>query len=326
MADAYLAGVDVGGSGIRVRAGTKSQAISFEAHDQGPVPRRYGLIDVHELSVRITGLIREALCTIGTESLQTIAIGLTGMPGRLDSAEELAKGVMSFDGLRRIVIASDALTTHIGALGGAAGSVVAAGTGAIALGTDHDDVWNRVDGWGPSVGDEGSGAWIGARGITAAIRCRDGRERGSSRLLRILEAEFGDVRTAVQAVNGSSKRAHMLARFAPGVAAAAGEGDPVAQAIWADAGRLLAQSVHAASIGVEKVFSWGGGLFTAGELLLAPFRAELLRLDPDANLVPPAGRSVDGAMSLACSRVHAASANSTPYIAEFSTTAVCGMG
>ncbi|MYS50866.1 ATPase, partial [Streptomyces sp. SID6013] len=70
---------------------------------------------------------------------------------------------------------SDAVTAHAGALGGRAGVVLAIGTGSVAVGIGADGTYARVDGWGPLLGDDGSGARIGTAGLRAALRAHDGR-------------------------------------------------------------------------------------------------------------------------------------------------------
>jgi N-acetylglucosamine kinase-like BadF-type ATPase len=215
----------------------------------------------------------------------------------LENPPDLAREIHRHVPTSEVVVASDALTTHLGALAGRPGCVVAAGTGVIALGTDHETTWRQADGWGHVLGDDGSGAWIGAQALRAALRHHDGRPGGSAVLLDKLRAHYGDTEAALYAVYSSP--AHELAAFAPLAAEAAHENDPVAHDIWRRAGTHLAESAHAAAGHLPPTFSWGGGLWSAGELLLTPFRTELTRLRPDARVSEPAGRAVDGALLLA---------------------------
>jgi N-acetylglucosamine kinase-like BadF-type ATPase len=293
LAETHI-GIDVGGTGIRVRAlvGGRRQ----RAHDRGPVPRTAGRIDAPTLAARIGRLVAQVHHD-GTAD--RVAVGLTGMPGLLESPADLAGHLHRRIATRTVVIASDALTTHLGALGGRPGSVVAAGTGVIVLGTDHATVWNRADGWGYLLGDEGSGAWIGAQGLRAALRHHDGRDDGSAPLHRRLRERFGDTDAALRAVYGAESPAHELGTFAPDVAQAALDGDPVARDIWRLAGAHLAEAAWAAARGLPADFSWGGRLFDAGPLLLEPFRAELARRVPGARLSAPEGQAADGALLLA---------------------------
>jgi glucosamine kinase len=62
-------------------------------------------------------------------------------------------------------LATDALTTLLGAHQGHTGAIVAVGTGTIGVALNADGQQRVVGGWGFPSGDEGSGAWIGLSGI-----------------------------------------------------------------------------------------------------------------------------------------------------------------
>jgi N-acetylglucosamine kinase-like BadF-type ATPase len=314
-ADTHV-GVDVGGGGIRVAAAVHGQPRS--ARDRRPVPRSAGRIDAYTLGARIGALVAR---TRPGGAVDRVAVGLTGMPGLLDSPAELAGQLHRHIATRTVIIASDAVTTHLGALRGRPGCVVAAGTGVIVLGTDHVAVWNQADGWGHLLGDEGSGAWIGAQGLQAALRHRDGRDGGSASLYRRLRDRFGDPSAALRAIYGSESAAYELATFAPDVAEAAHEGDPVARGIWQRAGAHLADAAHAASRGLPADFSWGGRLFDAGPLLLTAFRDALIQRVPDARLHHPAGHAVGGALVLAQRGLPGDGSDHAAYAVEFAATA-----
>jgi len=297
MTPADVAGVDVGGGGIRVQVHAAGRHRT--SCDTTPVRRVNGSIDADALSDRIAALIRGACAGFSLPQFTTLAVGLTGMPGAFDSPGDLARRLRAVVPTRAVIVASDSLITHIGALGGSPGCVVAAGTGAIALGTDHHTIWNQSDGWGFLLGDEGGGAWIGLRGITAALRARDKRRGGSSALLHEVEDVYGSAHDVLRTISGATSPAATAAAFAPAVARAAHHGDRVAIGIWRAAGSHLADAAASAAEGLPMAFSWGGSLFRVGDLLLKPFREELLRRIPDAVLLPPRGTAVDGALTLA---------------------------
>lgn len=294
MSASVHVGVDVGGGGVRIRADVAGAA--FDRQDRTPVPRERGRID----AVVLASLIGKLLHPLQhpDRRIDRVAVGLTGMPELLD-VEVFVRAVRDSCHARSTIVATDALTTHLGALGGKAGTVISAGTGVVASATDLDTIWKRGDGWGHLVGDEGSGAWIGAAGMRAALRAVDGRADSSQLLLEEAHRLFGSTDELIARVYGGVSPAHELAAFAPVVASAAREGDEVAVGIWQRAGTLLAETAYAASAGTPSRFSWGGKLFEAGELLLDPFRRELLRREPAATVEPPLGQSADGALLLA---------------------------
>jgi hypothetical protein len=152
--------------------------------------------------------------------------------------------------------------------------------------------------WMASAGQT-TAAWIGMRGLHAALRAHDGRAGGSPALLKRLTAHFGRPSELVALVYAAGSAAHHFASFAPAVGEAARDGDPVARRIWAEAGRQLGQTALAAASGLEPVFSWGGRLFDAADLLMEPFQSTVRTLLPEARFEPPRGGSADGALTLA---------------------------
>ncbi|MFG1975350.1 N-acetylglucosamine kinase [Nonomuraea fuscirosea] len=332
MSGLGLAGVDVGGGGIRARIETDDGPAYGE--NTSPAPRTGGRVDLERLAAEITTVIENASraggqrdagrmadgradTSRGPERLAGMAIGVTGMPGLVREPEPLWHALRERFELGALAVAGDTVTTHVGALGFRPGVVVAAGTGVITLGTDLDRVWNQSDGWGHLLGDHGSGAWIGMNGLQAALRAHDGRGGGSPALLERLTARFGHPLDLVALVYESASPAHHLASFAPSVADAAHEGDAVARAIWDEAGRQLAQAAVAAATGIEPVISWGGRLFDAGDLLMEPFLATVRALVPEARPTPPLGTSVDGALALARAAARGELRSRHPYLYVF---------
>ncbi|WP_345964448.1 BadF/BadG/BcrA/BcrD ATPase family protein [Streptomyces sp. BRB040] len=116
--------------------------------------------------------------------------------------------------VREAAVTSDAVTAHAGALGGRAGVVLAIGTGSVAVGIGADGAYARVDGWGPLLGDDGSGARIGTAGLRAALRAHDGRGPATS-LLNAAAGLFGDLERLPARVGRDGNPARTAASFAP---------------------------------------------------------------------------------------------------------------
>jgi N-acetylglucosamine kinase-like BadF-type ATPase len=231
-----------------------------------------------------------------------VCIGLSGFADAAPELERLAAELVRRLGAARVVVASDVVTSYLGALGLRPGVVVAAGTGSVALGADGRGEVALVDGWGHLLGDAGSGFAIGRAGLASALRAFDGR--GGSQALRArAEATFGRLGELPAAVYGGEDPARRVAGFAAAVADAARDGDAAARAIWESAAGELAASVAAAA---ERTFgpraaadvSWAGGLFAAGDLLHAPFVSRLAALAPRLRPVAPGGTALDGARAL----------------------------
>jgi N-acetylglucosamine kinase-like BadF-type ATPase len=299
-----LLAVDSGGSGLRVAVGTPAD---------GPVARRSGRepvrtggrgLDPVHLAELLVPLARAALAEAGHRSPDAVALGAAGFASLGDAwrAELPALLAREFDGGRPswagVVLASDAVTAYVGALGCRPGAVVAAGTGLTATGTDLSG-WRRADGWGHLLGDCGSGAWIGRAGLEAALRAHDGRPGGSAALLERGETLLGPAPGWPQALYPRTDRPAVLASFAPEVAACAAA-DPVAESILRDAARHMAGAAAAVCPGRgEPAVSVTGGLTRLGEPLMGPLREELAKALPHARQVPPEGDPLAGAFRLA---------------------------
>ncbi|KAB2340227.1 N-acetylglucosamine kinase [Actinomadura rudentiformis] len=310
---AGLVGVDVGGGGIRVRA--EYAGTITHGENAMPVPRDKGRVDLERLAPQIAAVIEKA--APGAGRFTSMAIGITGLPGLVMDPATLWRGLRDRFGLDTLVVAGDAVTTHVGALGFRQGVVVAAGTGVITLGTDLGGTWNQSDGWGYLLGDHGGGAWIGMQGLHAALRAHDGRVGGSPALRDHMTARFGHPLDLVALVHESDSAAHLLASFTPLVAEAARAGDPVARQIWNEAGRQLGQTAVAAASGLDPLFSWGGRLFEAAGLLMEPFQDTIRMMLPAARFVQPHGTSADGALALARAAADGSVRPHSPYVHVF---------
>ncbi|MEW2632929.1 BadF/BadG/BcrA/BcrD ATPase family protein [Streptomyces sp. NPDC048389] len=319
----WVLGVDSGGSGLRAaladagdltghgaRAGTGgprngSVALPYAAAASSREPVRTGSagIDAGHLLEQLVPMARDLLERAGAGRLSAVVIGAAGMAtlgGPLRA--ELPAALESALGVRRLVLAADAVTAYAGALGSRAGAVVAVGTGTIALGTDLT-VWRRADGWGHLLGDCGSGAWIGRAGLEAGLRAHDGRRGGSAVLLDRMESVFGPASKLPGFLYPRSDRPAVLAAFAPDVARCASD-DPVAAAILARAAGHIAEAAAAVCPPPDEVpdgceVALTGGLLKLGEPLLGPLRRELAGQLPHARQVASAGDPLSGALRLA---------------------------
>jgi N-acetylmuramic acid 6-phosphate etherase len=203
-------------------------------------------------------------------------VGAAGVSAAPDAARALGNALLTSLPAQRVAVTSDAVTAHAGALDGQPGVVLIAGTGVVALAISADGASQTADGWGPRLGDEGGGAWIGAAGLRAALRCYDGRGP-STTLLDAARARFGPPETWPAQLTGAAE----LASFAPDVFAA--DGDAAALAIVRAAAEALAGTVRAVGGGPVAMV---GGL--AGYTVL---REQL-------TVVPAAGDALDGALRL----------------------------
>ena len=195
------------------------------------------------------------LLEAGTERMAELSVGAAGAWAAPAAAIRLARELSERTGARTVVT-SDVVTAHAGALEGEPGVLLIAGTGAAALGVDAEDV-RLIDGWGPELGDLGSGSWLGREGLRAVLSAENGL--GPQTVLTSAAhahtAPHPDVHSWLAA---AAPVARQLATFAPAVLDAAAEGDPVAGSIAAEAVRLLTASAVAASDTSTSVVVHGG--------------------------------------------------------------------
>jgi len=205
-----------------------------------------------------------------------VIVGAAGALAAPGAARALGDALLASLRAERVAVTSDAVIAHAGALNGEPGVVLIAGTGVVALAIGADGALRTADGWGPWLGDEGGGAWIGAAGLRAALRAHDGRGPYTT-LLDAARARFGAPENWPAQLTGAAA----FASFAPDVLAT--DGDAAALAIVSAAAKALAATARAAGDGPVAMV---GGL--AG--------VEVLREQLD--LVPTAGDALDGALRL----------------------------
>lgn len=297
----------IGDRVLAVDAGkTGTRAAVFAGGDRGDVALGPGVANVASAGGldQVRAVLSKVLGDLsGVRTCSVACIGTTGVLEPSGHARAIGEMLVDLVQVARVVITSDVVTTHCGALGLAPGVVVAAGTGTIVLGVGPDGAVARIDGWGHLLDDGGSAFEIGREGLREALRAADGRG-GSRHLHDAAMTAFGSTRQLVAGVYGSSNPARVVAGFAREVSAAADAGDPVAVELLGRAATRLGDSAVAAArhtFAADAVVpvSWQGGVFAAGAHVLDPFADRVRAALPAVDLRPPAGDALDGAALLA---------------------------
>jgi len=206
---------------------------------------------------------------------------------------------------------NDMVCGWAGALAGAEGINVVAGTGSIAYG-EYAGRRARAGGWGELFSDEGSAHWLAREGLRLFSRMSDGRTpRGPlyARLRNHFSLE-NDLDVCAAIYGKSLAQRSQLAQLSKLVAEAADAGDEQARALFAEGATELADLVDAVRVqlGVpeeaELAVSHSGGLFQLHALVRAALEAALAsrscrgrryrfltaRLPPDAGAALLAAR------------------------------------
>ncbi len=314
MADFFI-GVDGGGTHTRaVVAGAdlvpKGRGSAGPANAATrPLPR---------VLAAVTEAVDDAANAAGVQPSAAVGIacGLAGID-TAGIADRVQGALGEVYGAGKVLVTNDARIALAGAIDGpldAPGVVLIAGTGAIAFGRNRRGEDARAGGWGPVIGDEGSGYAVARRGLAAVVRDLDGRGP-KTRMRDLLFASEG-VRTTEELLSQIYRAdggPADVASYFPLVLAAARDGDDVARTLLAEAGAELALAAVSVirKLGLEResfTVATVGGVFSAGELVLGKLRERLLAVATGARLAPPARPPELGAIRLAVAAAATAAA------------------
>ncbi len=185
-----------GNNGIAIGLDGGVRALKFAVQSGEAPPRFYDcaganptLIGMNDYVSRLSQGILDALgsAQCSPEQVTSAGFGLSGVD-RTDEIEQLQKKLgLVLPNCKQLWVGNDALPALRQGAGTLRGLVLIAGTGSICYAVATDGRRARVGGWGGELGDEGSGFWIGLRGLQAVCRMADGRLPKSPLLQAILE-------------------------------------------------------------------------------------------------------------------------------------------
>lgn len=165
-------GVDGGGSNTRVLVVDEQGAELATAEGPGSAIRPGATS--HSASV-IRDAVQRACAGLTDRPIRAICVGVAGA-GREEERDTLLATLDTDRIAGTVVVVTDAEIAIEDAFGAGPGVLLTAGTGSIAYGKGPTGVMARCGGWGPVIGDEGGGAWIGRRALGIVAASFDGRE------------------------------------------------------------------------------------------------------------------------------------------------------
>src|SRR6185312_14729996 len=190
---------------------------------------------------------------------------------------------------------NDMVCGWAGALAGADGINIVAGTGSIAYG-EFAGHKARAGGWGELFSDEGSSYWLAREGLRLFSRMSDGRlPRGP--LYEHVRRHFSldrDLDLCAAIYGQDIVQRSQFAQLARLLTAAAADGDRAALGLFAGAARELADIVDAVRrqlpvpLDAALPVSSSGGMFQPGNGLREMLGSELLLRSPQYRFVEPA--------------------------------------
>jgi glucosamine kinase len=242
---------------------------------------------------------------------RVLYVGVAGA-GRENAKQALWQALVARDVASDVVVQPDFSIALDDAFGEGAGVLLIAGTGSAAFGRSPAGSSGRCGGWGPVIGDEGSGTWIGRRALSIVSAAADGRESQTALTGAVLTAaEVNEVSELIPWAASATRE--QIAALAPVVFSVAEAGDLRANAVVSLAVEELMLHVRALGqqlFGDERAaipVALAGGLMTKGTMLRKRLEHRLRAAVPGAQVksgpVVPARGAVRAALRLAGAEV-----------------------
>ncbi len=237
-----IVGVDGGGTKTKVSV-TDEKGHELATATGGGSAARPG--QTTQAAEMIAQTVAEALaaCERTGEVPRVLCAGLAGA-GREPERQAVRDALVRLEVADRVIVEPDATIALEDAFGDGPGILLVSGTGSSCFGRSPTGAFGRCGGWGLSIGDEGSGAWIGRKTLSIAAAAADGREPETALLpavLTALELENSDGLVAWAAHADPAA----LARLATIVITVAATGDLRANSLLALATEELVTHVRA---------------------------------------------------------------------------------
>ena len=215
---------------------------------------------------------RELDSRFDAAQVRSWGLGLAGVRRELDSKN--VRQALSAVCALPFALETDVVAAHAGAFAGATGIVVSGGTGAVTFGADEFGARVYADGWGPILGDEGGGYWMGVEALRATCRSLDGRATHTNLAPAVMEAlSVTSADELVHLIHAPESPRARVASLARVVSNCAEEGVPEAVEIRSRAALLLSRGIRAVgrtllekrnergAAPVEMLVALRGGLF-----------------------------------------------------------------
>ncbi len=294
----FIAGIDAGGTSVKCVIVDELGNIKIRA---GAGPANPQVVGFKQAVESVQEALKRACTGIGLDRVDLLGIGMAGT-GRSEDIKLIKDHLLPCFQAEEVYLSNDGVISLYGALAGEAGIVVTAGTGSIVYGLSETGILKRSGGWGPLLGDEGSGFYLGLEAIKAVIRSSENREANTI-LTGIIKDELAinDLFDLIPFIYQDKLPRHQIARLAPGILRAVSEGDTVAAEIVNQGIRQLVLQV------VELITRFGnkeltvavnGGLFK-NDLFYNIFK-KMLHKYGIYNLRLPVYQSDIGAVLYAC--------------------------
>jgi glucosamine kinase len=294
----FFLGLDAGGTKTTCALGDDTQVLA-RAVGGSIKPLR---VTIEQAQENLSAVLAEISSKTGVD-LSKIAASCVGTAGvRLPQTDGWMRQILGCCAGGEIVICGDEEIALDAAFPGEAGVLAIAGTGSNVMGRTSQGEMLNVGGWGPVLGDQASGHWIGVQALRAAVRARDFNQP-SMLLDRLLD--FWSTPSPEELINV----VHRLpppdfSQLAKIVAECAEQGDAVAFDVLVLGGRLLGEDAVEAFHRVRQLdpdgplpgFAFTGSVVDKIVPVQRSFTDTIRRNLPAALILPEAVDPLEGAL------------------------------
>jgi glucosamine kinase len=239
--ESFVIGIDGGGTKTRAILADERGTQIAEAVGAGSAVRPQ---EVERSAGVIAGVVRDVVEAADKADMRprVLCVGVAGV-GREPERQALLEMLVSHEIAEDVVVLTDFAVALEDAFGDGPGVLLIAGTGSSAFARGPTGATARCGGWGPIIGDEGGGAWIGRRALSVVSAATDGREPETALTGAILTATEAEEATALIRWAAAATPA-MFASLAPVVMQVADAGDLRANSLVSMAVEELALHVR----------------------------------------------------------------------------------
>lgn len=296
---AFFVALDAGGTRTQCWVADESRVLAQES--TGTV--KLMAVDEATATGRLRELVQNTLQKAGVsgQEVARTVIGLAGSSS--ERVQQWATDTLGNVVAGEVILSGDEEIALDAAFQDGPGILIIAGTGSNAVGRCSDGHLERAGGWGPVIGDEGSGHWIGVEAIRTALRAHD--RQVDTCLLRAIQ-EFWSLGTLSELVAVANQRTRPdFAQLTSVIARCAEEGDGLAQSVLERAGEelaaqvsLVASKMHAANCESSETrhVAFAGSVLGKIPAVRRSFMQRLQTALPDAEIASEAVEPLEGAL------------------------------
>jgi len=294
----YFLGFDAGGTKTTCALADETNVLAREVG--GSIkPLR---VTIERAQQNLSALLGEISKLSGVD-LRRVSASCVGTAGvRLPQTDSWMRQILSSCASGEIIVCGDEEIALDAAFPGEAGVLAMAGTGSNVMGRTSRGEMLNVGGWGPVLGDQASGHWIGVQALREACRAKDFGQptRILERIIQHWSAE--SIEEIVDIANRTPPPD--FSQLAPIIVDCAEEGDAVAERVLHLGGRLIGDDAVEGFRHVRKLdpdaplpsIAFTGSILDNVAFVRESMIETIRRSLPQVHIVPEAVDPIQGAL------------------------------